>query len=130
MRGRQKAQPHLFFTIDVESRIRADHPLRNVKRRVDLILAGMSDLFTQAYSKNGRPGIPPEQLLKALLLQALYSIRSEAQLVERIDTDLLFRWFLDLDPADDVFDATACAHNRPRRNGFWIIETFFDTIVQ
>lgn len=130
IRGRQKAQPRLFFTIDVESRIRADHPLRDVKRRVDLILAGMSDLFDQAYSKNGRPGIPPEQLLKALLLQALYSIRSEAQLVERIDTDLLFRWFLDLDPADDVFDATAYAHNRPRLDEFDIIETFFDTIVQ
>lgn len=130
MRGRQEVQPRLFYSIDVESRIRVTHPLRDVKKRVDAILAGMGDLFDQAYSKTGRPGVPPEQLLKALLLQALYSIRSEAQLVERIDTDLLFRRFLDLDLADDVFDATAYAHNRPRLDEFGIIEAFFNAIVQ
>jgi transposase len=130
MRGRQEAQPRLFYSIDVESRIRPTHPLRDVKRRVDAILADMSSLFDQAYSKTGRPGIPPEQLLKALLLQAFYSIRSEAQLVERIDTDLLFRWFLDLDPADEVFDATAYAHNRPRLDEYGIITAFFDAVVQ
>lgn len=130
MRGRQEVQPRLFFTIDVESRIRADHPLRDVKKRVDGILFGISELFDQAYPKFGRPGIPPEVLLKALLLQALYSIRREKQLLERIDTDLLFRWFLDLDPADEVFDATAYAHNRPRRHEHEIITVFFDAIVQ
>lgn len=130
MRGRQKVQPRLFFTIDVESRIRADHPLRDVKKRVDAILFGMSELFDQAYPKFGRPGIPPEVLLKALLLRALYSIRSEKQLLERIDTDLLFRRFLDLDPADEVFDATAYAHNRPRLDEHDIITVFFDAIVQ
>ena len=97
---------------------------------MDAILTDMTGLFDQAYSKTGRPGVPPEQLLKALLLQALYSMRSEAQLVEPIDTDLLFRWFLDLDPADDVFDATAYAHNRPRLDEFGIITAFFDAIVQ
>lgn len=130
MRGRQEAQGRLFFTIDVESRIRGDHPLRDVKKRVDAILLGMSELFDQAYPNFGRPGIPPEVLLKALLLQALYSIRSEKQLLERIDTDLLFRWFLDLDPADELFDATAYAHNRPRLDEHNIITVFFDAIVQ
>jgi transposase len=71
-----------------------------------------------------RGSTPPEQLLKARLLQALYSIRSEAQLVERIDTHLLFRWLLDLDPADNVFDATAYAHNRPRLDEPGITERF------
>lgn len=76
MRGHQNGQLRLFFTIDVESRIRADHPLRRLKRRVDRILGEMSPLFDQAYSRTGRPGVPPERLLKALLLQALYSVRS------------------------------------------------------
>lgn len=129
MRGRQDGQPRLFYSINVESRIRKNHPLRDVKRRVDGILSEMSPRFDEAYSSMGRPGVPPEQLLKALLLQALYSIRSEAQLVERIDTDLLFRWFLDLDPAEEVFDATAFTHNRPRLDEYGLITAFFDAIV-
>lgn len=72
----------------------------------------MSKRFDAAYSQTGRPSVPPERILKSLLLMALYSIRSERQVVERIDTDLLFRWFLDIDPAEPVFDATAFPHNR------------------
>lgn len=79
----------LFYPINVESRIRADHPLRILKRTFDAILTEMSPLFASAYSQPGRPSVPPERLLKALLLLAFYSIRSERQLVERIDTDLL-----------------------------------------
>jgi len=120
----------MFFVIHVEDRVRADHPLRPIKKMVDQELAGMSQLFDAAYSDTGRPGVPPERLLKALLLQSLYSVRSEAQLIERIDTDLLFRWFLDMDPAEAVFDATAFTHNRPRLAKHEIIAAFFDGVVR
>ena len=96
MRGRTDEQPALFHSFNVEDRIRADHPLRDVKRRTDRILASLSGEFAKCYSRIGRPSVPPERLLKAQLLLALYTIRSERQLCERIDTDLLFRWFLDL----------------------------------
>lgn len=130
MRGRADDQGQLFFTINVESRIRRDHPLRSVKKTVDRIFESMSPLFDQAYSSMGRPGVPPERLLKSLLLMAIYSVRSERQLVERIDTDLLFRWFLDMSPEEPVFDATAFAHNRPRMDEFGITAAFFDAVVR
>jgi transposase len=120
----------MFYVIDVEDRVRADHPLRPIKKMVDAELARMGHLFNRAYSGVGRPSVPPETLLKALLLQALYAIRSEAQLVERIDTDLLFRWFLDMDPAKEVFDATAFTHNRPRLEEFGIVQRFFGGVVR
>jgi transposase len=129
MRGRAGDQDLLFYTINVESRIRPDHPLRSLKRIVDTILKDLSPLFAAAYSQTGRPSVPPERLLKALLLMALYSIRSERQLVERIDTDLLFRWFLDMSPDDDVFDATAFTHNRPRLDQQGLTAAFFDAVL-
>lgn len=130
MRGRKDSQTQFFYTIDVESRIRPDHPLRALKRSVDGILSGMDALFSQAYSKVGRPSVPPERLLKALLLMALYSVRSERQLCERIDTDLLFRWFLDLSPEDPAFDATVFTHNRPRLDAVGITGAFFDAVLR
>jgi transposase len=130
MRGREEPQGKLFFTIDVESRIRSDHPLRALRRTVDEILAGLSDSFAAAYSSTGRPSVPPERLLKALLLMALYSIRSERQLVERIDTDLLFRWFLGMTPDDPAFDATTFTHNRPRLDAHGLTAAFFDAVLQ
>jgi transposase len=130
MRGQRDRQSGMFYVIDLEDRVRPDHPLRAIKTRVDAELARMSRLFNRAYSDKGRPSVPPEMLLKALLLQALYAIRSEAQLVERIDTDLLFRWFLDMDPAVEVFDATAFTHNRPRLEEFGIIQRFFGGVVK
>lgn len=129
MRGRAVDQELLFYTINVESRIRKDHPLRSLKRVIDDILKQMSPLFATAYSQNGRPSVPPERLLKALLLMALYSIRSERQLVERIDTDLLFRWFLDMSPEEQVFHATAFAHNRPRLDEYGLTAAFFDAVL-
>jgi transposase len=129
MRGRAGDQDLLFYTINVESRIRRDHPLRSLKRTVDAILKDLGSLFAAAYSRTGRPSVPPERLLKALLLMALYSIRSERQLVERIDTDLLFRWFLDMSPEDDVFDATAFTHNRPRLDEHGLTAAFFDAVL-
>src|ERR1700709_252851 len=130
MRGKRDTQPPMFFVIDVESRIRPDHPLRPLKRMIDEELAKMSALFDAAYSGTGRPGVPPERLLKALLLQAIYSVRSETQLIERIDTDLLFRWFLDMDPAEDAFDQTAFTHNRPRLEKHGLVAAFFEGVVK
>lgn len=129
MRGRRNDQPQMFCTIDVEARIRCDHPVRDLKRTVDEILNELTSRFDSAYSRTGRPSVPPERLLKALLLMTLYSLRSERQLVERIDTDLLFRWFLDMSPEDEVFDATALAHNRSRLDQHGLTAAFFDAVL-
>src|SRR5262245_3475492 len=130
MRGRTDPQLPLFHVFNVEDRIRPDHPLRDIKRRVDRILAAMSSQFAAAYSRIGRPSVPPERLLKALLLMALYSVRSERQLCERIDTDLLFRWFLDLQPSDDAFDATTFTHNRARLEEHRLTGDLFAAVVR
>jgi transposase len=130
MRGKKNPQPNMFYALDVEALIRPDHPLRKIKRLVDADLARMGHLFNEAYSDTGRPSVPPERLLKALLLQALYTVRSESQLVERIATDLLFRWFLDMDPAEPAFDATAFTHNRPRLDQSGITAAFFGGTVR
>lgn len=129
MRGRADDQSPLFHVFNVEDRIRHDHPLRDIKWRVDHLLAGMSAAFEKAYSTTGRPSVPPERLLKALLLMALYSARSERHLCERIDTDLLFRWFLDLQPGDDAFDPTTFTHNRKRLDAHGLTATFFAAVV-
>jgi transposase len=129
MRGQADDQIPLFHVFSVEDRIRADHPLRDIKRRTDRILESMSAQFAAAYSRTGRPSVPPERLLKALLLMALYSVRSERQLCERIDTDLLFRWFLDLHPSEEVFDATTFTHNRQRLDDHDLTRSFFTAVV-
>ena len=130
MRGKHSKQPNMFYALDVEALIRPDHPLRKIKQLVDEDLSHMGQLFNQAYSDTGRPSVPPERLLKALLLQALYTVRSENQLVERIATDLLFRWFLDMDLAETTFDATAFTHNRPRLDQAGITAAFFGGTVR
>jgi len=129
MRGRADEQPVLFHAFNVEERIRVDHPLRDVKRRVDAILVTMSPLFAQAYSQTGRPSIPPERLLKAMLLMAMYSVRSERQLCDRLQTDLLFRWFLDMQPSEEAFDHAVFAHNRARLDEHDLTGKFFNAVV-
>ena len=129
MRGESDDQLPLFHVFEVEDRIRSDHPLRDLKRRTDRILAAMSVQFDAASSRTGRPSIPPERLLKALLLQCLYTIRSERQLCEQIDVNLLFRWFLDLQPGDDAFDATSFGKNCPRLDEHGLAQAFFDAVV-
>ena len=129
MRGEADDQLPLFHVFEVEDRIRADHPLRDIKRRTDRILAAMDHRFASAYSTTGRPSVPPERLLKALLLMALYSLRSERQLCEAIDLNLLFRWFLDLQPSDDAFDATTFTKNRQRLDDHGLTKSFFDAVV-
>jgi transposase len=130
MRGTPDRQPAVYHTFNVEDLIEAGHPLRAIKRMVDRALADMSRTFKAAYSDRGRPGIPPETLLKALLLQCLYTIRSERELCRRLKTDLLFRWFLDLQPSDDVFDHSVFTHNRERLGEHGITQKFFDQVVK
>ena len=114
MRGDDGICGSFFSYIDLEKRVRADHPLRVIREIVNAALKSLSGEFAKLYSPIGRESIPPERLVRALLLQAFYSIRSERQLVERIDTDLLFRWFVGLGIEDPVWDATSFTKNRDR----------------
>jgi transposase len=114
MRGSDERSGSLFSYVDLESRVPRSHPLRVIRRIADEVLAGMSSAFETAYAPLGRPSIPPERLLRALLLQAFFTIRSERQLMERLDFDLLFRWFVGLGVDDPVWDASSFAKNRER----------------
>jgi transposase len=114
MRGDDEICGNLFSYIDLEKRVRSDHPLRVIRQIVNAVLKSLSGEFAKLYSPIGRESIPPERLMRALLLQAFYSIRSERQLVERIDHDLLFRWFVGLGIEDTVWDATTFTKNRDR----------------
>src|SRR6516162_1642380 len=114
MRGDDGICGSLFSYIDLEKRVRADHPLRVIRQIANAALKSLSGEFAKLYSPIGRESIPPERLMRALLLQAFNSIRSERQLVERIDYDLLFRWFVGLGIEDAVWDATSFTKNRDR----------------
>jgi len=114
MRGEDRTSGRLFSYVDLESRVRADHPLRAIRGLVNQSLAGLSEDFARLYSSVGRPGIAPERLLRALLLQCFYSVRSERQLMERLEFDLLFRWFVGLGVDDPVWDASVFSKNRDR----------------
>jgi transposase len=114
MRGSEASSGSLFSYVDLEDRVSQDHPLRVIRRIANDVLCGMSGAFDAAYAPLGRPSIPPERLMRALLLQAFYSIRSERQLVERLNFDLLFRWFVGLGIDDRVWDASSFAKNRER----------------
>jgi len=129
MRGHISHQQPMFLMINLEERVPQDHPLRAVKRRCDGILADMRRDFNAAYSFLGRPSIPPEQLLKALLLQALYSIRSEIQLMQAIDFNLLYRWFLDLPGDAPLWTPETFSMNRERFAQHRLLEKFFDRVV-
>lgn len=114
MRGEESRQPALFSYISLEDRVPKSHPLRKLRVLVDGVLAAMSPEFDAIYSNKGRPSIAPERLLRALLLQVLYSVRSERMLVEQMEYNLLFRWFVGLSIDERVFDATVFSHNRER----------------
>lgn len=129
MRGEVDGQLPLFHVFEVEDRIRHDHPLRDIKKRADRLLETLHAKFEAAYSTTGRPSIPPERLLKALLLMALYSVRSERQLCEQINLNLLFRWFLDMQPSEDAFNATTFSKNRERLETHGLTKAFFDAVV-
>lgn len=129
MRGRVDGQGVMFYAMDVEGMIPERHPLRAIKRRVDVELRRLAPHFNAAYAHGGRPSIPPEQLIKATLLQALYSIRSERQLCEQIQYNLLYRWFLDLSPAETVWDHSTFSKNRDRFAQYGLMQRFFEGSV-
>ncbi len=114
MRGEDERGEGLFSYVDLEARVPADHPLRSIRVLVDEALAALSGDFAVLYSTTGRPSIAPEKLLRALLLQAFYTIRSERQLMEQLDYNLLFRWFVGLSMDAPVWDATTYSKNRDR----------------
>jgi transposase len=130
MRGKPDYQSQIYYAIDIESWIPEDHALRGVKRRADEVLRSMRKELDRAYAKVGRRSIPPEMLLKALLLQALYSVRSERQLVEQIQMNLLYRWFIDLSLDAPVWNATTFTKNRERFEKHGLLRTFFDRVVK
>jgi transposase len=119
----------MFVAFDLEQFVPADHPLRKIKRWADAVLAEMSRDFNRAYGTTGKPGIPPERLIKALLLQALYSIPSETRLVDAIQYNLLYRWFLDLPLEDDAWTQEAFSMNRQRFERHDLYRKFFDRVV-
>jgi transposase len=114
MRGTDDRSGSLFSYVDLEARVRDDHPLRAIRSIVNEALRDLAPDFGALYSRIGRPSIAPERLLRAMLLQAFYSVRSERQLMERLDTDLLFRWFVGLAIDEPVWDATVFSKNRDR----------------
>jgi transposase len=114
MRGEDRQPGGLFSYVDLEARVPADHPLRPIRTIVDAALSALSGEFEALYSHLGRPSIPPERLLRALLLQAFYSVRSERLLMEQLDYNLLFRWFVGLGIDDPVWHPTAFTTNRDR----------------
>ena len=114
MRGDDEICGKLFSYIDLEDRVRADHPLRVIREIANTALAALSADFAALYSGMGRPSVPPEKLLRAMLLQAFYSVRSERQLMERIEFDLLFRWFVGIGIDDPVWDHSSFSKNRDR----------------
>jgi transposase len=129
MRGNDAVAGSLFSYVDLEKRVRADHPLRVIRDVVNATLSAMSAEFDALYSPFGRESIPPERLLRALLLQAFYTTRSERQLVERIEFDLLFRWFVGLGVDDPVWDATSFSKNRDRLLAGEIASRFLATVL-
>jgi transposase len=129
MRGRRNPQITMLAFIDLEERVPASHPLRTIKRLADEALGDLSSTFDQMYAKDGRPSIPPERLLKASLLMALYSVRSERAFCEELEYNLLFRWFLDMDPIEPSFDPTVFTKNRERLLKHEVGQQLFDEVV-
>src|SRR6056297_2192906 len=130
MRGDDRKQQALFSYVSPEARVPKDHPLRPIRIMVDNALNDLAPLFGEMYSHTGRPSIPPEQLLRASLLQVLYTIRSERMLVEQLDYNLLFRWFVGLSMDDKVWDHSTFSKNRDRLIAHEVATRFFVVIRQ
>lgn len=128
MRGTQNFQGAMFSYISLEERVPAKHPLRKLRALVDVLLASMSAEFEAVYARRGRPSVPPEMLLKALLLQILFSIRSERLLVDAIDYNLLYRWFVGLNLEDKVWDHSTFSANRERLFNEDLARVFFERV--
>ena len=130
MRGIDYQQDDMFSYLSPEQRVRKDHPLRAVRAMTDEILERMSPLFDAMYAEGGRPSIPPEKLLRAQLLQMLYSVRSERLLMEEIDYSILYRWFVGLSLDDQVWDATTFTKNRDRLLEAAVAKEFLAQVVE
>ena len=129
MRGDERGSEGLFSYVRLEERIAADHPLRAIRALVNEALAALSGRFDELYSHTGRPSIAPEYLLRATLLQAFFTVRSERQLMEQIDYNLLFRWFVGLSMDDAVWDASTFSKNRDRLLEAEVAREFLATLL-
>jgi transposase len=130
MRGNDATQSAMFSYVSPEQRVPKNHPLRQVRALCDIALKALSGELDRMYSEIGRPSIAPEKLLRALLLQILYTIRSERMLMEQLDYNLLFRWFVGLNMDDGVWDATVYSKNRDRMLKADIAGLFFQAVVE
>ncbi len=130
MRGEDRQQSHMFSYLSPEARVRKDHPLRTIRAMMDEILSQLSRQFDRMYARVGRPSIAPEKLLRAQVLQMLYSIRSERLLMEEMDYNLLFRWFVGLNADDEVWDATTFTKNRDRLLEADVAKEFLAVVVE
>src|SRR6202051_4533615 len=128
MRGKDEQQLDVFSYINPEQRVPHDHPLRPLRVMTDEAVQQLRTRFNSLYAKTGRPSIAPEKLLRALLLQALYSVRSERLLMEQLDYNLLFRWFVGLNMDDSVWDATVFSKNRDRLLEGDVARAFFEAV--
>src|SRR6202030_3767418 len=130
MRGDDIQQTAMFSYLSPEQRVPADHPLRAIRQICDKVLAQLSGLFATMYSEIGRPSVVPEKLLRALLLQVLYTVRSERMLMEQLNYNLLFRWFVGLNMDEAVWDVTVFTKNRERLLEGDIAERFFEEVLK
>src|SRR5437868_10474043 len=130
MRGTPDPQMAMLTTLQPGDLIPADHPIRRIRKVVDAVLDELDDEFDVMYASKGRPSVPPEQLLKATVLMAMYSIRSERAFCERLNYDLLFKWFLDMPIDAKAFDATTFSKNRRRLLDHEIADRFFAAVVR
>jgi len=130
MRGPDHQQSAMFSYLSPEQRVPSDHPLRAVRQMADIILAQLTQVFSKMYSDIGRRSIPPEKLLRALLLQVLYTVRSERMLMEQLEYNLLFRWFVGLNMDEPVWDVTVFTKNRERLLQADIAKKFFEEVLQ
>ena len=130
MRGHDHQQADMYSYISPEARVRADHPLRKIRVMADEALTNMSKRFDAMYAKVGRPSIPPEKLLRAQLVQMLYSIRSERLLMEEIDYSVLFRWFVGMNLDEPVWDVTVFTKNRNRLLAGDVARAFLGEVIE
>src|ERR1051326_1064286 len=128
MRGDDCDQSRMFSYLSPDDRVPSDHPLRAIRQMTDEALRGMTRRFQSMYSRLGRRSIPPEKLLRALLLQVFYSIRSERLLIEQLNYNMLFRWFVGLSMDEPVWDATVFSKNRQRLLDGDIAQVFFAAV--
>jgi transposase len=129
MRGTDHQQSGMFSYVSTEQRVPKDHPLREIRAMVDGVLRELGPRFGSIYAKSGRPSIAPEKLLRVLLLQVLYTVRSERMLMEQLDYNFLFRWFVGLNIDEPVWDVTVFTKNRERLLKGEVAQAFFNAVV-